>query len=215
MAKRKRKLKHPWWRRRRLWRQIGLAAFLPAVAIAVGLGIWLAAQGGGTGGESGQEPYLTEPAPAFTLPTLTGEQVSLADHLGRHNLLLFFNEGVGCAPCYEQIVDLEKDWERFEALDVVLVSIMVDPVSQLAPEARLFGVTGEESIVAVDVDKKVSNAYGAMEASMHPGIKPGHSFILVNKAGQIIWRWDWSHGAMYVEVNDVYKEVAKWLKGAG
>lgn len=215
MAKRKRKQKQPRWRRREPWPQIGLAASLLAVAIAVGLGIWLAARGGGTEGDRGQEPYLTEAAPAFTLPTLTGEEVSLADHLGRHNLLLFFNEGVGCAPCYEQIVDLEKEWGRFEVLDVVLVSIMVDPISQLAPEARLFGVTGENSIVAVDIDKTVSNAYGAMEASMHPGIKPGHSFILVNKAGQIIWRWDWSQGAMYVEVDDVYKEVAKWLKEAG
>ena len=111
-------------------------------------------------------------------------------------------------------MDLEADWGRFEALDLEIVSIMVDPMNELAAEARSRGIT---SIVAEDKDKSVSNAYDAMEASMHPGIKPGHTFVLVNKAGQIIWRWDWiGHGApMYMEVDELYKDLAEWLERAG
>ena len=46
---------------------------------------------------------------------------------------------------------------------------------------------------------------------------PGHTFVLVNTAGQIIWRSDWlGHGKpMYVEVEEVYKDVAEWLTRAG
>ncbi len=111
-------------------------------------------------------------------------------------------------------MDLDADWGRFEPLDVELVSVMVDPINELQAEAAALGVT---SIVAADTDKSVSYAYEAMEASMHPGIKPGHSFVLVNKQGQMIWRSDWiGHGKpMYVEVDDLYKDVAEWLERAG
>ena len=99
-------------------------------------------------------------------------------------------------------------------MDLELVSIMVDPLGQLAAEARRLGVT---SIVAADESKSVSNAYDAMQASMHPGAKPGHTFILVNKEGQMIWRSDWiGHGKpMYVEVDELYRDVAEWLGKAG
>ncbi len=111
-------------------------------------------------------------------------------------------------------MDLEADWERFQALDVELVSVMVDPLGQLAAEARDRGIT---STVAADQEMVVSNAYEAMQASMHPGVKPGHTFVLVNKAGQIIWRWEWTgHGKpMYVEVDDLYEDIAERLKRGG
>ena len=91
---------------------------------------------------------------------------------------------------------------------------MVDPMEELKAETASLGIRG---IVAADEDKSVSWQYDAMEASMHPGVKPGHTFVLVNKAGQMIWRWDWiGHGKpMYVEVDDVYKDVSTWLQKAG
>ena len=99
-------------------------------------------------------------------------------------------------------------------MDVELVSVMVDPLEQLEEESARLGITG---IVAADEDKSVSEAYDAMEASMHPGVKPGHTFILVNKAGQMIWRWDWiGHGKpMYMEVDTLYEDVSEWLMKAG
>ena len=112
-------------------------------------------------------------------------------------------------------MDLEKDWDRFKALDLELVSIMVDPKDQLAAEVRQYGIT---SVVAADPDKSVSKAYDALSASMHPGIKPGHTFVLVNKDGQIVWRRDWGFddvGMMYTEVDDLYKYVSEWLEKTG
>ena len=111
-------------------------------------------------------------------------------------------------------MDLEADWGRFSALDVQLVSIMIDPLSQLAREAKDRSITG---IVASDPDKKVSEAYEAMQASMHPGVKPGHTFVLVNRAGNIIWRWDWiGHGKpMYMDPNELYDFLSEWLQKAG
>ncbi len=89
MGKKRRKM-HPWWRRGRTWISVALSALL-AAAVA-GPAVWLLA---GTGGDASPPQYLDEPAPPFTLPTIAGDDVSPADHEGRHNLLLFFNEGMG------------------------------------------------------------------------------------------------------------------------
>ncbi|MDP2673859.1 MAG: redoxin domain-containing protein [Dehalococcoidia bacterium] len=205
----KRKNAQPWWRKRRVQRRL---AILGALALIVGVFAWLVVRGEGGGSGSGE--FLREPAPPFTLPTVAEGQVSLSDHVGRHNTLLYFSEGIGCAPCFDQIVDLEADWDRFAALNVEMVSVMIDPMEELKAEIANRGIRG---IVAADEDKSVSWEYEAMEASMHPGVKPGHTFVLVNKAGQMIWRWDWiGHGKpMYVEVDDLYKDVSTWLQKAG
>ncbi len=89
MARKKRKAGHPWWRRRRTRRRLAVAA---SVALAIGIIAWLVVRGGG---DSGPKGYLVEPASPFTLPTIAGEEFSLADHEGRHNLFLYFNEGMG------------------------------------------------------------------------------------------------------------------------
>lgn len=108
-------------------------------------------------------------------------------------------------------MDLEDNWAGFEELDVELVSVMVDPLPELEAEAAARGLT---STIASDTDKSVSELYEAMDASMHPGVKPGHTFVLVLKGGLISWRSDWfGHGKpMYVEVDDIYDSVKRALE---
>lgn len=89
MAKKRREAVRRWWRRRRVRRRL---AVLGVLALAVGILAWLILRGQS---DSGREVYLREPAPPFTLPTVAGEPVSLSDHVGRHNLILYFNEGMG------------------------------------------------------------------------------------------------------------------------
>lgn len=107
-------------------------------------------------------------------------------------------------------MDLEQQWQRFADLDIEMVSIMVDPLPELEAEAAARGITGT---VASDADKQVSERYEAMDASMHPGVKPGHTFVLVLKGGQLSWRSDWyGHGKpMYLEVDEIYDSVKKAL----
>ena len=219
-ASRKARPRRPWWRTRRFRRRlIGVTVTLVVIGLFGLLAVYL----GGREQEAkpvGQQ--LSEPAPPFALPTVGQETFSSADHLGQHALLLFLNEGMGCAPCFDQIVDLEKDWEQFEDLNVQLVSIMVDPREALEAEVEDRGIT---TVVAVDEDRKVSESYDAMEASMHPGVKPGHTFVLVDQTGQMIWRVDWlgaemAGGRMYLDVDRVHKGVSDALarvvdEGAG
>ena len=89
MTKSKPRKRRSWWRRKRAQRWLGVSVAALAVVIAVAVVAW-------RGQQSGEAPqYFTEPAPPFTLPTIAGEQVSLSEHIGRHVVLLYFNEGMG------------------------------------------------------------------------------------------------------------------------
>ena len=198
------------WRRRvKTLRRLGIA--LAGTALLVVAGWWYFAI---RPGDPEPAVYLTEVAPSFTLERTDGRTFDLSEHRGEHNVLLYFSEGIGCGACWDQIVDLEADWDRFADLDVELVSIMIDPVAQVESEAESRGIAGP---IAIDPDKSASEEYEALEASMHPGVKPGHTFILVNKYGRIIWRWDWTgHGKpMYLEVDELFDSVSSWLERAG
>ncbi len=89
MVRKKRKAGNRWWRRRKTQRRLAVAASL--LVAVVGLA-WFVMQGAG---DSEPEVYFTEPAPLFTLPTVAGDEFSLAEHRGQHNVLLYFNEGLG------------------------------------------------------------------------------------------------------------------------
>ena len=106
-------------------------------------------------------------------------------------------------------MDLEKN-EQFNAFDVELISVMVDPAYKLSPEVETRGIT---TTVASDTTWRASKDYGALGKSMHPGIKPGHSFILVDQTGRIAWRWDWTEdkGEMYLAVETLNSGVAEAL----
>lgn len=198
--------------RRRRVRTIRRAGIGAALALLVGIGGWYVIAS--PGGDHEPPVNLTATAPNLTLDTVDGDQFASSEHLGQHNLLLYFSEGIGCGACWDQIVDFEADQDRFADLDVEFVSVMVDSLPQLVAESQARGITGT---VAVDPDKSASQKYETLEASMHPGVKPGHSFILVNKYGRIIWRWDWpGHGTpMYLEVDELYGSVSEALDRAG
>ena len=92
MARKKhRPPRQPWWRRKKLRRQLLVVASL---ALAVGLFGLVAVYFGGRGNHE-TEQNVAGAAPAFTLPTVTGDAFVSSDHLGQHALLLYFNEGVG------------------------------------------------------------------------------------------------------------------------
>ena len=103
-------------------------------------------------------------------------------------------------------MDLEGN-ERFNSLGVELISVMADPAYKLTPEVESRGIT---TTVASDTTLRASKDYGALGKSMHPGIKPGHTFILVDKTGTIAWRWDWTEakGEMYLAVEILNESLA-------
>ena len=71
-------------------------------------------------------PFLGKAAPAFDLPTITGERVSSASTAGKTVIVNFWN--TWCSPCQEELPALKAFYARHQNdSDVVMIGIVRDP----------------------------------------------------------------------------------------
>jgi peroxiredoxin len=154
--------------RERSSRRGWLLFLLPVVLIGVVMAAGVTGDVRQTDGEG--------PAPEFTLPTTTGEEIALSDVLADGDALVYFSMGIGCDGCFAQIPEIEP---ALEHLGITLVSVMIDPADLLAREKVRFGI---ESPILIDADRRVSDAYGMLGQFGH-GDRPSHSFALVRSDG--------------------------------
>lgn len=175
---------------------------MAAGAVAIGALLYL---GGRSEGAGGTGKVVSGAAPAFTLPSTDGNTVSLADFKGR-NVLLFFSEGVGCAPCFYQMLDIEKNARLFSDAGITVLPIVANPADQVRQEAQQFGVT---TPYLIDADTSVTKAYGRLGKGMHADL-PGHGFVLLDGSGRI--RWEKEYPSMYVSAADLFAQLEPNLR---
>ena len=183
-----------------------------AVAVIAVLGVLFTvfrSNNSGSSSADGQPPYqvgspgIGQQTPGFTLPASTGGQVSLAALRGK-TVLLYFQEGIGCEPCWTQLKDLEKAAGAVRAAGIdEIVSITTQPVNLLTQKAHDEGI---DTPVLADTNLAVSKAYRANQYGMMGDSMDGHSFVLVGPDGTIEWRADYGGApkyTMYVPVNQL------------
>lgn len=184
-----------WAAKRRRWNSvIGWTAGLVVVGAAVAFGLVTS------------RPAQTADvrvAPAFTLTDTSGNAVNLADFRG-HNVLLYFSEGAGCQACLVQMGAIEKD-PAFVAADVTVLPIVMNSREEIMADMVANKVT---TPFLLD-DGSVSTAYGTIGQGMHSGL-PGHSFVLVDKAGQE--RWYGEYPSMWLSTTDLLGEIQDHLR---
>jgi len=162
----------------------------------------------GTGTNYGVgQPGPGQAAPAFTLEDTNGKQVSLGDFKGK-NVLLYFQEGLTCQPCWDQLSSLEKDSAKVKAAGVdAVLSITTDPANLIARKTRDMGLT---TPVLSDPSLTVSEKYSANRYGMMGATRDGHSFILVGPDGTIRWRADYGGApdyTMFVPVDKLLNDL--------
>jgi len=109
-----------------------------------------------------------KPAPSFTLPDLSGKNVSLAEHRGKVVLVNFW--ATWCPPCREEIPSMvrlntimagkpfqmlcisineegKKEVDSFLSTQKITLPVLLDPANQVA---RLYGITGVPETFIVD-----------------------------------------------------------------
>lgn len=147
-------------------------------------------------------------APPIRLASTQGATFDLAAERGK-SVLLYFQEGLGCQPCWDQIRDIEANANVFKAAGIdEVVSIAGNKLDQLRQK-----VEDEELHTTVLADPTLSlaatykaNQYGMMGTSAY-----GHTFILVGADGIVRWRADYGGSpnyTMYVKPADVLKDLA-------
>lgn len=153
-------------------------------------------------------PGIGEDAPGFELESATGGTVSLSEYEGE-TVLLYFQEGLMCQPCWDQITDLEKSQDAVTAAGIdSMVSITSDPADLIAQKVADEGIA--ETPVLSDPDLAVSREYSTNQYGMMGDSRNGHSFVLVGPDGKIQWRADYGGApnyTMYVPVDKVLADL--------
>jgi peroxiredoxin len=146
-------------------------------------------------------------APDFTLPSTSGGNVTLADYRGK-TVLLFFHEGIGCQPCWDQIRDLEKVPATLQSAGIdKLLTITSGPtrlIAQKMSDEKL------SSIALGDTNLEMSKTYQANQYGMMGDSRDGHSFVLIGPTGIIEWRADYGGPpkyTMYVPVEKILADM--------
>jgi peroxiredoxin len=168
----------------------------------------------------GKYPYAvgqpsTGQAPGFTLASSAGGQESLESLRGK-TVLLYFQEGLMCQPCWDQITDLEHNSAAVKAAGIdQIVSITTDPADLVARRTADLKLS---TPVLSDPDLTVSKAYHANEYGMMGTSRDGHTFILIRPDGTIGWRADYGGApkyTMFVPTADLLADLASGTTGAG
>ena len=200
--------------RRRALVVVGVVAFL-------GFLVWSFA--GGSGAPTGSaesasgyrfqvgSPGPVDQAPSLQLSAADGASFDLAAEAG-NTVLLYFQEGLMCQPCWDQLAEIEASWDEFTALGIdQIATITTDPVDLLR-QARVDEVF--TSPVLSDPDRQVSEAWGTLDYGMMGGSRNGHSFIVIDPDGTIQWRADYGGApdyTMYLPVPALLADLRKGL----
>ncbi len=152
-----------------------------------------------------------ELAPAVRLQSTDGSTFDLAALRGK-TVLLFFQEGITCEPCWTQIKDIESHVQQFRALGIdTMVSITSDPLDALKQKVA------DEALstpVLSDPNLAVSRTYHANQYGMMGDSSDGHTFIVIGPDGRIKWRADFGGApnyTMYVPVSTLIADMKEGL----
>ncbi len=101
---------------------------------------------------------MGDQAPAFTLPSTGGEQVSLSDFAGRPVVLVFY-PGDDTPVCTKQLNSYNDDLSQFEALDAQVLAVSAQGIDS---HEKFAGKHGFRFPLLADTDKAVASAYGTL-----------------------------------------------------
>jgi peroxiredoxin Q/BCP len=161
------------------------------------------------------DPAAGEPAPGFALPGTDGTTFDLSAYRGE-TILLYFHEGLMCQPCWDQIMEIEQNWDQYKAFGIDrIVSVTNDPLDLVQQKVKDDGI---DSLVLADPDLAVTRVYGANQYGMMSGSKAGHTFLLIDENGTILWRADYGgppRYTMFVPTEHLIAQMREGMTGEG
>lgn len=125
-------------------------------------------------------PSVGSPAPDFTLPSTSGQAVTLSTLRGKRVLLAFFPLAF-TSTCTAELCSFSEDFDLFETADTLVLPISVDSVPTLkAYKAR----EGMGIDLLSDFKRDVCRAYGTLiEEKFHSS----RAYVLIDAQGIVRW----------------------------
>src|SRR5580700_5302911 len=129
-------------------------------------------------------PAVGQPAPTFTLPSQTGESVSLDSYHGKWVVLYFYPKDMTTG-CTIEAHNFQRDLSKFEADNAVILGVSVDTVDSHKQFCTKDGLTFH---LLADPDHRVVDEYGSLGHYKDMTIANRNTF-LIDPSGKIVKVW--------------------------
>ena len=128
-------------------------------------------------------PALGAPAPDFTLPSTSGQTVTLSALRGKKVLLAFFPLAF-TSTCTAELCAFSEDYGRFQGADTVVLPISVDSV----PTLKEFKAKERMTVdLLSDFKREVSRAYGVL---LEDKFFAKRAYVLIDREGIVRWAFE-------------------------
>ncbi len=125
-------------------------------------------------------PAVGSPAPDFTLPSTSGQTVTLSALRGKNVLLAFFPLAF-TGVCTAELCAFSEDFDAFASADTVVLPISVDSI----PTLNVFKKQENMSVdLLSDFKREVSRAYGTL---LEAHFFSNRAYILIDRQGIVRW----------------------------
>src|SRR5437870_8076264 len=125
-------------------------------------------------------PQVGEVAPDFTLPSTSGEKLTLSSLRGKSVLLAFFPLAFS-STCTAELCEMRDDDDQFIARGVTVLPISVDSTYSLKEYKAKHGL---KSDLLSDFKRAVSRQYGVLHEERFYSQR---AYFLIDKAGVVRW----------------------------
>ncbi|MGY4690531.1 thioredoxin-dependent thiol peroxidase [Salibacterium sp. K-3] len=144
-------------------------------------------------------------APDFSLPSSTGEEISLSDVKGKNVVLYFYPKDM-TPGCTTEACDFRDHAEAFDEVDTRILGISPD-----SPEShrRFIEKHGLSFPLLADEEKEVAEAYGVWQLKKNFGkeyMGIVRSTFIIDKEGTIVKEW------RNVKVDQHVQETLEYIK---
>ena len=147
-------------------------------------------------------PATGAPAPEFTLPSTSGQPVSLSSFRGRNVLLAFF-PAVFTRVCDAELCSFRDDFSEFANGDTAVVPISTDTTER---QEEFKSAERLPMDLLSDVDGSASRAYGVFDAKRG---RSNRAYVLLDREGIVRWAHAEEHGGHRRENEELLAEIAK------
>ena len=130
-------------------------------------------------------------APDFTLPSITGEKISLSKYIGKKNVVISFVPAAWTPVCSDQWPGYNLVKDIFDQYDATLLGITVDNVPTLYAWTRPMGDIWFPVLSDFWPHGKVAKKYGVLRSN---GVSE-RALLIIDKKGII----------RYIDVHDINK----------
>jgi peroxiredoxin len=127
-------------------------------------------------------PAVGAPAPDFTLPSTSGDRVTLSALRGKNVLLAFFP--LAFTPtCTTELCAFTEDFGRFQDADTTVLPISVDSI----PTLREFKAKERISVdLLSDFRREVSRRYGTLNEDRYFSDR---AYVVIDRDGIVRWTY--------------------------